>query len=194
MSKVRLGDVALEHKETCKADKGDFPVVGLEHLTPEEVTLSAWEEGTDNTFTKVFRKGNVLFGRRRAYLKKAATAPFDGVCSGDITVIEAIPDKILPELLPFVIQNDAFFDFAVEKSAGSLSPRVKWEHLKDYEFELPALDKQKKLAELLWAIDATKKSYQNLIKKTDELVKSQFIGAFAFKDLTFDVHETWRCA
>ena len=106
----------------------------------------------------------------------------------------AIPDKILPELLPFVIQNDAFFDFAVEKSAGSLSPRVKWEHLKDYELELPALDKQKKLAELLWAIDATKKSYQNLIKKTDELVKSQFIGAFAFKDLTFDVHETWRCA
>ena len=182
MSKVRLGDVALEHKETCKADKGDFPVVGLEHLTPEEVTLSAWEEGTDNTFTKVFRKGNVLFGRRRAYLKKAATAPFDGVCSGDITVIEAIPDKILPELLPFVIQNDAFFDFAVEKSAGSLSPRVKWEHLKDYEFELPALDKQKKLAELLWAIDATKKSYQNLIKKTDELVKSQFI----------EMMEEWR--
>ena len=194
MSKVRLGDVALEHKETCKADKGDFPVVGLEHLTPEEVTLSAWEEGTDNTFTKVFRKGNVLFGRRRAYLKKAATAPFDGVCSGDITVIEAIPDKILPELLPFVIQNDAFFDFAVEKSAGSLSPRVKWEHLKDYEFELPPLDEQKKLAELLWAIDSTKKTYQNLIKKTDELVKSQFIGAFTYKDLTFSVHKTWRCA
>jgi len=45
------------------------------------------------------------------YLKKAAVAPFDGICSGDITVIEAKPDYILPELLPFVIQNDAFFDF-----------------------------------------------------------------------------------
>ena len=96
MSKVKLGEVAIEHKETCKGNKDGYPIVGLEHLVPEEVTLTAWDEGSDNTFTKMFRKGNVLFGRRRAYLKKAAVAPFDGICSGDITVIEAIPDRILP--------------------------------------------------------------------------------------------------
>ena len=178
MSKVKLGDVAIEHKETCKGSKDGYPIVGLEHLIPEEVTLTAWDEGSDNTFTKMFRKGNVLFGRRRAYLKKAAVAPFDGICSGDITVIEAIPDRILPELLPFIIQNDELFDFAVGKSAGSLSPRVKWDHLKNYEFELPDMDKQRELAELLWAMDATKKSYQKLIAATDELVKSQFIDMF----------------
>lgn len=178
MSKVKLGEIAIEHKETCKGNKDGYPIVGLEHLVPEEVTLTAWDEGSDNTFTKMFRKGNVLFGRRRAYLKKAAVAPFDGICSGDITVIEAIPDRILPELLPFIIQNDDLFDFAVGKSAGSLSPRVKWEHLKSYEFELPDMDKQRELAELLWAMDATKKSYQKLIAATDELVKSQFIDMF----------------
>lgn len=178
MSKVKLGEVAIEHKETCKGNKDGYPIVGLEHLVPEEVTLTAWDEGSDNTFTKMFRKGNVLFGRRRAYLKKAAVAPFDGICSGDITVIEAIPDRILPVLLPFIIQNDELFDFAVGKSAGSLSPRVKWEHLKNYEFELPDMDKQRELAELLWAMDATKKSYQKLIAATDELVKSQFIDMF----------------
>lgn len=178
MSKVLLGDVAHEHKETCKGSKDGYPIVGLEHLIPEEITLTTWDEGSENTFTKMFRKGNVLFGRRRAYLKKAAVAPFDGICSGDITVIEADPDKILPELLPFIIQNDDLFDFAVGKSAGSLSPRVKWEHLKNYEFELPDMDKQKELAELLWAIDDTKKSYQELIAATDELVKSQFIEMF----------------
>ena len=178
MSKVKLGEVAIEHKETCKGSKDGYPIVGLEHLVPEEVTLTAWDEGSDNTFTKMFRKGNVLFGRRRAYLKKAAVAPFDGICSGDITVIEAIPDRILPELLPFIIQNDDLFDFAVGKSAGSLSPRVKWEHLRNYEFELPDMDKQRELAKLLWAMDATKKSYQKLIAATDELVKSQFIEMF----------------
>ncbi len=178
MSKVLLGDVAHEHKETCKGSKDGYPIVGLEHLIPEEITLTTWDEGSENTFTKMFRKGNVLFGRRRAYLKKAAVAPFDGICSGDITVIEADPEKILPELLPFIIQNDALFDFAVGKSAGSLSPRVKWEHLKNYEFELPDMDKQKELAEILWAIDETKKSYQELITATDELVKSQFIEMF----------------
>lgn len=178
MSKVLLGDVAVEHKETCKGSKDGYPIVGLEHLIPEEITLTAWNEGRKNTFTKVFRKGNVLFGRRRAYLKKAAVAPFDGICSGDITVIEAKPDRILPELLPFIIQNDSLFEFAVGKSAGSLSPRVKWEHLKNYEFELPDMDKQRELAALLWAMDETKKSYQKLIAATDELVKSQFIEWF----------------
>ena len=178
MSKVFLGDVAVERRETCKGSKDGYPIVGLEHLTPEEITLTAWNEDSENTFTKMFRKGDILFGRRRAYLKKAAVAPFDGICSGDITVIQAKPDRILPELLPFIIQNDALFDFAVGKSAGSLSPRVKWEHLKNYEFELPEMDKQRELAGLLWAMDATRKSYQRLITATDELVKSQFIERF----------------
>jgi len=178
MSKVFLGDVAVERRETCKGSKDGYPIVGLEHLTPEEITLTAWNEDSENTFTKMFRKGDILFGRRRAYLKKAAVAPFDGICSGDITVIQAKPDRILPELLPFIIQNDALFDFAVGKSAGSLSPRVKWEHLKNYEFELPEMDKQRELAGLLWAMDATRKSYQRLIAATDELVKSQFIEMF----------------
>ena len=178
MAKVLLGDVAKERKEVCKGSKAGLPIVGLEHLTPGEITLSAWSDDGENTFTKIFRQGDMLFGRRRAYLKKAAVAPFDGICSGDITVIEAIPGRILPELLPFIIQNDDLFDFAVGKSAGSLSPRVKWERLRNYEFELPDMEKQKELAELLWAMDATKKSYQELIAATDELVKSQFVEMF----------------
>ncbi len=178
MSKVYLGDVADERKETCKGSKEGFPIVGLEHLTPMDVNLTQWSEDAENTFTKMFRKGDVLFGRRRAYLKKAAVAPFDGICSGDITVIKANSDKILPELLPFIIQNDDLFEYAVGKSAGSLSPRVKWEHLKNYEFELPDMDKQTELAELLWSIDNTRQAYKKLLVKTDELVKSQFIEMF----------------
>ncbi|MFB5510118.1 restriction endonuclease subunit S [Enterococcus casseliflavus] len=178
MSEVFLGEVAKERKETSKENKGRYPIVGLEHLIPEEITLTAWDENKENSFTKIFRKGDVLFGRRRAYLKKAVVAPFDGICSGDITVIQALPDKILPELLPFIIQNDALFDFAIGKSAGSLSPRVKWANLKNFRFELPDLKEQSKLASLLWSIDSTKKTYQKLIQKTDELVKSQFMEQF----------------
>ena len=184
MSKVKLGDVAREHKETIKGDKSNYPIVGLEHLIPENIRLTQWDYNKENTFTKVFRKGCVLFGRRRAYLKKAVYADFDGICSGDITVIEAIPGKILPELLPFVIQNDDLFDYAVGKSAGSLSPRVKWEHLKNYEFELPDIEKQHELAKILWSIVETKESYERLMAATDELVKSQFIELMHRWELT----------
>ena len=194
MSKVLLGDVAEERKETCKGSKEGYPIVGLEHLTPEEITLTKWDRDSENTFTKMFRGGDVLFGRRRAYLKKAAVAPFDGICSGDITVIKAIPDRIHPRLLPFIIQNDDLFDFAVGKSAGSLSPRVKWEHLKQYEFELPDINKQEELTELLWAIDNTRKSYQRLIAATDELVKSQFIGPANNGHLIIHAASGRRCA
>lgn len=177
MAKVRLGDVAREYKATIKNGAG-LPVVGLEHLTPGEITLEHWAVDTENTFTKGFKKGHMLFGRRRAYLKKAALAPFDGICSGDITVIEPIPGKINPELLPFIIQNDLLFDYAVGNSAGSLSPRVKWESLKDYQFELPELEKQDSLVELLKAAHRAKAAYRQQITATDELVKSQFIEMF----------------
>ena len=178
MAQVTLGDVAIESRETYKGDKSGMPIVGLEHLIPEDVVLSLWDRDKENTFTKMFRKGDMLFGRRRAYLKKAAQAPFDGICSGDITVIRAKEDRLIPELLPFIIQNDVLFDFAVGKSAGSLSPRVKWENLKNYKFELPPLPEQKKLAKALWAINDTLQAYQKLLIETDELVKSQFIEMF----------------
>lgn len=178
MSRAALGDVAIECKEILKGSRADHPIVGLEHLTPKQITLTAWGNDSGSTFSKVFHRGQVLFGRRRAYLKKAAVAPFDGLCSGDITVIEAKAGLILPELLPFVIQNDAFFDYAVGRSAGSLSPRVKWEHLKKYEFELPDMSEQKKLAELLWSMVEAKEAYQELLRRTDELVKSQFVTTF----------------
>ena len=133
---------------------------------------------TDNTFSKRFVKGQVLFGRRRAYQRKAAIAEFDGICSGDITVIEAIEGKMVSELLPFIIQTPVFFDYANRGSAGSLSPRVKWEHLLDYEFELPSLEEQKVLADKLWAAYRLKEAYKKLLVATDEMVKSQFIEMY----------------
>ena len=182
MATVKLGDIAIEAKSSNKGDKTGIRIVGLEHLTPSSVTLSSWSEDTENTFTKEFSKGDILFGRRRAYLKKAAVAPFDGICSGDITVIRAIEDKVDPDLLPFIIQNDYLFDFAVGKSAGSLSPRVKWTHLKEFTIDLPSMPEQIKLAETLWSINETKNAYEDLINRTDELVKSQFIEMFGELD------------
>ena len=130
MAKVRLEDVAAEARETWNQDRKDVPVVGLEHLEPDEIWLRQWNVNPDeNTFTKGFKKGQLLFGRRRAYQKKMSLAPCDGICSGDITVIAARPEKIVPELLPFYLRTDGFFDFAMRGSGGSLSPRVKWSHI-----------------------------------------------------------------
>lgn len=149
--KVRFGDVVYEPKESVKdpITEGIEHVVGLEHIDSEDIHLrrsASIEEST--TFTKRFRKGDVLFGRRRAYLKKAAKADFDGICSGDITVMRANEELLLPELLPFIINNDKFFDYAIKHSAGGLSPRVKFKDLEKYEIKIPPLNKQNSLLEL----------------------------------------------
>ena len=176
-SLVKLGNVAHECRQTWSDDQNNVPIVGLEHLIPGEIELHSWDSNIEHTFSKKFVKGQVLLGRRRVYLKKAVIAPCDGICSGDITVIEST-GGILPELLPFVIQNDRFFDYAMQGSAGSLSPRVKWEHLKNYEFLLPPLEEQKVLADKLWAAYRLKESYKKLLAATEEMVKSQFIEMF----------------
>lgn len=175
---MKLGDIARESRETYSGDKTGIPIVGLEHLVSQELKFTDYDIDTDNTFTKKFHKGQILFGRRRAYLKKAAIADFDGICSGDITVIEAIPGKVDPMLLPFIIQNDRLFDYAISHSAGGLSPRVKWADLADYEFDLPSPEEQRRLADKLWAAYELKEAYKKMIAATDEMVKAQFIEMF----------------
>jgi len=152
---VKFGDVVFEPKESVKdpAAAGIEHVVGLEHIDSEDIHLRRWatiEEST--TFTKKFSAGDLLFGRRRAYLKKAAQATIEGICSGDITVMQA-NDGLMPELLPFLVNNDKFFDHAITHSAGGLSPRVKFKDLAKYEFMLPLKAQQAELAELLWTLD-----------------------------------------
>lgn len=173
---VKLGDIARECK--CTTGKKDCPIVGLEHLEPKELLLKNYSSDPNTTFTKSFKAGQILFGRRRSYQQKASVATFDGICSGDIIVIEAIPEKVEPRLLPFIIQNEAFFNYSIIGSAGGLSPRVKWQHLANYEFELPSLEEQRVLADKLWAAYEVKESYKNLLTQTDKLLHAQFYKMF----------------
>lgn len=153
--RLRFGEVVRLNRDTSKAPEADGlkRYVGLEHIEPGDLRVQSWgdvAEGT--TFTNRFRPGQVLFGKRRAYQRKLAVADFDGVCSGDIYVFEPKdPAVLLPELLPFVCQTDAFFDHAVGTSAGSLSPRTSWKKLESYEVPVPPLDEQRRIAALLRA-------------------------------------------
>lgn len=171
---VKFGDVVFEPKESTNnpVKDGIEHVVGLEHIDTENIHLNnsaSIEEST--TFSKRFAVGDVLFGRRRAYLKKAAQASFNGICSGDITVFRA-KENLMPELLPFIVNNEKFFDYAIKHSAGGLSPRVKFKDLANYEFLLPPKDQQSKLSELLWAIDEVIEREKGVLEENSKLKAS----------------------
>lgn len=165
--RVKFGDVVSLGKERCvdPAGEGIERYVGLEHIEPGDLRVRSWGEVADGTtFTTRVRPGHVLFGKRRAYQRKVAVADFDAVCSGDIYVFEsANPTKLLPELLPFLCQTDAFFEHAVGTSAGSLSPRTNWTSLAEYELALPPWEEQPRFAKVLRAANDQVDANRNLL-------------------------------
>ncbi|PJR94838.1 restriction endonuclease subunit S [Ochrobactrum sp. 695/2009] len=159
---VRLSKARVADPEAAGIER----VVGLEHIEPGDLRIRRWGDVADGTtFTTLFKPGQVLFGKRRAYQRKVAVADFEGVCSGDIYVLEPANDRLMPELLPFLCQTDAFFDHAVGTSAGSLSPRTNWTSLASFEFLLPPIQEQARLVDAL-------SSARDLVEKTQELVNS----------------------
>lgn len=177
--KYRFDEVCRQVNEATKDPQAEGldHVIGLEHIEPNNLHIIQWDTlEKETTFTRKFKKGQVLFGRRRAYQRKVAYAKFDGICSGDILVFEAIEKVMLPELLPFLIQSEGFFQKALATSAGSLSPRTKFKELADYEFSLPPKAEQKRLAELLWAADEVVEKE----KKTHSLIESFYHSSISY--------------
>lgn len=147
---VRNVNVTVRDPQSVDIDR----VIAMEHLDPGELRIRRWgslDDGT--TFTRRVKSGQTLFGKRRAYQRKAAQAEFDAICSGDILTFEAEEDHLLSDFLPFLVQSNEFFDHALGTSVGSLSPRTNWRDLANFEFNLPPLDEQKRIADLLWALE-----------------------------------------
>jgi len=90
--KYEFGDIARNLTTAVKDPllEGIERYVGLEHIEPGNIHIKSWGNVVDGTtFTRVFHQGQVLFGKRRAYQRKAAIAEFNGICSGDILVFKA---------------------------------------------------------------------------------------------------------
>jgi type I restriction enzyme, S subunit len=171
---VCFGDVVrnVDNNERNPLANGIERYVGLDHIEPESLHIKRWGQIEDGTsFTRKFVPGQVLFGKRRAYQRKVAFTEFDGICSGDILVFEA-KDDLLPELLPFIVQSDPFYEHALSTSAGSLSPRTKWKELATYAFALPPKDEQRSIADILWAVDKMILQYDIGIKQSDRLMRN----------------------
>lgn len=156
---VEFGDVVTDVKDSEKDPRsiGIERYIGLEHLEPENLHIVDWGllEEDDVSFTKRFREGQILFGKRRAYQRKVSVATFDGICSSDILTFESKPEHLLADLLPFIVQSEGFFDHALDTSSGSLSPRTRWSQLREYKFPLPPIDEQQRMSKLLWSVDST---------------------------------------
>ena len=180
MGTFKFDEIAFNSTEKKKPVEEDkYTYLGLEHLDSDSIYVTRYGADVAPKGDKlIMKKGDVLFGKRRAYQKKVAIAPFDGIFSAHGMVLRPKEDVIDKDFFPMFIKSDYFLDAAIKISVGSLSPTINWRDLKELKFELPSLEEQRKLAEVLWAIYDMKDKYKKLILATDELVKSQFIELF----------------
>lgn len=178
--KYKFGDIIKNITEKRKPTEEDrLNYIGLEHLDSGSLFVTRWgAERAPEGEKIVMKKGDVLFGKRRAYQKKVAISPIDGVFSAHGMVLRPKENVICKEFLPFFISSDYFLNEAIRISVGGLSPTINWKDIKELEFNLPSIDEQKVLAEKLWAAYEVKQSYLKMIDATQEMVKSQYDEMF----------------
>ena len=180
MTRYRFEQIAVNSTAKKKPEDSDRErYIGLEHLDPGTLEVSRWgAEVTPKGDKLLMEKGDVLFGRRRAYQKKVGIAPFDGIFSAHGMVLRPRTDVVDQGFFPFFISSDMFLDEAIRVSVGSLSPTANWKDLKVLEFSLPSLDKQRELAGILSEAERLKGRYRSLLAACDDVVKSQFVEMF----------------
>jgi len=155
---VRFGDVVRMLKEQVDPLSGEVErYIAGEHMDSNDVHIRCWGTVGDGylgpAFIRRFWKGQVLYGSRRTYLKKVAMAEFDGVTANTTFVLEAAQGKFLQELLPWLMLSERFTQHSIRESKGSTNPYINFPDIAKFEFALPPLDQQCRIAEILWAAD-----------------------------------------
>jgi|LakMenEpi03Aug12_release.lakeMendotaPanAssembly.Ray.scaffolds.fasta_scaffold72424_2 type I restriction enzyme S subunit len=186
--KVTFGSVidSITNRVDNPSESGVKRYVGLEHLDPGSMTISRWGTPDQVEATKLlFKNGDVIFGRRRAYQKKVSMADFDGICSAHALVLRGKPGVTDPLFLPVFLSSNTFLDRAIKISVGSLSPTVNWKTLSTQEFLFPPIEEQAKIATLFWKVENHKRSLERQLDNL-RLVKKSWISAL------LESNDEWR--
>ena len=175
-----LGDLVdeISERENSPSTSKYERFVGLEHYVSGDVEIKNYGSTSKlNSAMKVFKSGDILVARRNVYLRRASVVYFEGLTSGDSIVLRA-KDYAFGKLLRFILNTSEFWDYAEKHSDGTMSKRLSPKILKSYEFDLPDSVDIESLAEILWSAFDTKEAYTNLLNKTKELVRAQFMDLF----------------
>jgi type I restriction enzyme S subunit len=83
--------------------------IGLEHLDTDGIRIKRYGSPNDVQATKFLcKKGDIIFGKRRAYLRKLAVTERDAVVSAHSMVLRPKAGKIYSDFLPWFLHSSQF--------------------------------------------------------------------------------------
>lgn len=188
---VKFGEIARSISKRVDPSVTELDIyVGLEHLEPNNLKIKQHGVPTDVKGQKLLvRKGQIIFGKRRAYQRKVAVADWDCICSAHAMVLEAIPSRIIPNFLPYLMQSNVFMNRAVAISEGSLSPTIKWKTLAAQEFKIPSLIEQEKLLLNLEKLTQVSELYEHAwdaLSRLSDCVIKTLISSYSGRKLSVE--------
>ncbi|CEQ21383.1 restriction endonuclease subunit S [Paraclostridium sordellii] len=156
--------------------------IGLEHLDPLSLKINRWGSPKELKGTKLLaQSGDIIFGKRNAYLRKAAVCEVDAVVSAHAMVLRTREENMLSEFVYFFMQTDEFYKRSMMISEGSISPTIKWKILANERFTIPNKDLQQYIVNNLSKIQICLESYYELIDKT-RIYKQKLIDKIFKRD------------
>ena len=190
---MKFGDIAKHISKRVEPSETELEIyVGLEHLDPDSLRINRHGVPSDVEGQKLLaKKGQVIFGKRRAYQRKVAVADWDCICSAHAMVLEANPKNVISEFLPFFMQSDSFMNRAVAISEGSLSPTIKWKILAQQSFPFPNLEEQAKLLQGLNSVERSLDLGNEVLDQAYSLKRilitkffsKSFVSGFEYKEV-----------
>lgn len=128
-------------------------IVAGENLESEDFKIRTWQKVGEGylgpAFHVLFKAGDILYGSRRTYLRKVSYADFDGVCANTTYVIKAKEAILLQDLLKHIMLSERFTQYSIGVSKGSTNPYINWKDLDNFSFQIPDLDTQKQIVNVL---------------------------------------------
>ena len=177
--KVRLDEVAVEYCSRINnpSDSEHELFVGSDNIGQWNFRVRSTESTSSVTSAmKEFRDGDYLLVRRSLYAsdfrERAPRAHFSGVCSGDILTIREREDILENGFLICILNSPDIWKYIVANASGSITRRIKWSDLKNYEFSLPPKSVQKDLVSLFWSLNSVIESQTKLLNSWGIAFKS----------------------
>ena len=139
--------------------------ISTENMLPDRQGVELASKLPNSGNVNSFRPGDVLFSNIRTYFKKVWLAPRSGGASADVIIFRPKSiSKIHNKFLYYLLSSDAFIDSTVTASKGTKMPRGDKNAMRAYEFLLPPLPTQKRIAGVLSAFDELIENSQQRIK------------------------------
>ena len=172
----KLEELCEYRKDKVKIDDINlYNYISTENMMPNKGGIEIASSLPNSKTVARYLEGDILISNIRPYFKKIWYAKNDGGNSNDVLVFKNISkDKLNNTFLYYLLSSDNFFDYVMSTAKGTKMPRGDKDAIMRYNINLPSLEEQEKIANILSSLDDKIELNNEMNKTLEEMAQSIF--------------------